>query len=353
MAEIPQVNEKYGGEIGETALGRGDYVAGGAKGMPFLSFENPSKRRPMIAGEVTDDLSGYPELAASMFDGRQSDPVEWANMWKEIGADMVCVRLAGASPDGLARTPAEEAELVQRIADRTGLPVIVCGCGAPETDAEVLAAVAEGVKGTRLVLSRADEANYKRISSAAAAGGHAVLAFSNLDINLAKQMNILLSDFGVGREDLLMDPLMAALGMGLDYSYSVNERIRLAALGGDRMLQVPMVCDCTCAWDVADATSCDDPSLGNPKLRACWWEAMTGLAAMMSGADVLIVRGPGAADMLRVYAEELTEAPLCRQRWTSSSCSRRPTARSAGSPPAWRSRCASPAARRRSGRART
>jgi acetyl-CoA decarbonylase/synthase complex subunit delta len=120
-------------------------------------------------------------------------------------------------------------------------------------------------------------------------------------------MNILLSDFGVDRKDVLMDPLMASLGMGLDYSYSVNERIRLAALGGDKMLQSPMVCDCTPAWSVNDATSEDDPSVGDPMHRVIWWEAMTALAAMMSGADIVIMRSPGAADMVKVYAAELTE----------------------------------------------
>jgi acetyl-CoA decarbonylase/synthase complex subunit delta len=135
-----------------------------------------------------------------------------------------------------------------------------------------------------------------------------VLAFSNLDINLAKQMNILLTDFGVQKSDIMMDPLMAALGMGLDYSYSVNERIRLAALNGDRMLQVPMICDCTSAWSVSDATNDDDPSMGDPLHRVTWWEVMTAMSALMSGADIVIMRGPGAMDMVKVYAEELTGA---------------------------------------------
>jgi len=305
MSRIPQVGEKYPGKIDSVPLGKGDCVAGGSDGMPFLSFENTSKRRPLIAGEVVDDLTDYPELAASMFDGRQKDPVEWARMWKSLGADMICVRLRGTDPDKGKRTPKEAGDLVKNIADATRLPVIVYGCGAPETDREVMKAVSGSVKDTKLILGKADEDEYRTISSAAIAGRHTLIAFSNLDVNLAKQMNIILTDFGVQRNDILMDPLMAPLGMGLDYSYSVNERIRIAALSNDRMLQIPMICDATGAWDVGDAINDEDGSLGDVKSRVTWWETITAMAAIVSGADIVIMRGPAAADMILGYADEL------------------------------------------------
>jgi acetyl-CoA decarbonylase/synthase complex subunit delta len=305
MSKIPQVSEKYSGRISEASLGKGDYIAGGSDGMPFLSFENSSKRRVMIAGEIFDDLTDYPELAASMFDGRQNDPVEWAMMWRSLGADMICVRLKGTDPDKGKRTPKEAGELVRKIADATQLPVIVYGCGTADIDNEVMKAVSEAVKNTKLVFGKADEDEYKTIASAAMAGKHNIIAFSNLDMNLAKQMNIILTDFGVPYNDVLMDPLMAPLGMGLDYSYSVNERIRLAALSNDKMLQIPMICDATGAWDVGDAINEDDASLGDVKHRVTWWETMTAMAAMVSGADIIIMRGPGAADMIMGYADEL------------------------------------------------
>lgn len=307
MTEIPSVKEKYNGTIGEVTLGKGDYVAGGASGMPFMSFENPLKRRPMIAGEVVDDLSDYPEMAAKMFDGRQNDPVEWAMMWKELGVDMLCIRILSTDPGRGGKDVKGAAAMVKRISDATGLPMIVYGCGIPDIDSELMTEVGSAVTDSRLILAKAEEDDYKRISSAAMANDHVVLAFSNLDINLAKQMNILLSDFGVQKGNIVMDPLMAALGMGLDYSYSVNERIRLAALAGDKMLQMPMVCDATTAWSVGDATSEDDPSLGDASLRATWWEAITAMSAMVSGADIVIMRGPGAVDMVKGYADELTE----------------------------------------------
>jgi len=305
MSKIPPVAEKYSGKIGNVTLGKGDYIAGGSDGMPFLSFENTNKRRAMIAGEVVDDLTDYPELAVSMFDGRQNDPVEWARMWRSLGADMICLRLKGTDPDKGNKSPKKAGELVKRISDATALPVIVYGCGIPEVDNEVMKAVSESVKDSRLIIAKVEEDDYRTISSAAIAGRHAVIAFSNLDVNLAKQMNMILADFGVNVSDILMDPLMAPLGMGLDYSYSVNERIRLAALSNDKMLQIPVICDATGAWDVGDAVNDEDESLGDVKHRVTWWETMTAMAAIVSGADIVIMRGPGAADMILGYADEL------------------------------------------------
>ena len=302
--KIPQTGEKYPGKIGDVILGKGEYVAGGSDGMPLLSFENSLKRRAMVAGEIVDDLTDYPPLAASMFDNRQKDPVEWALMWKAMGADMICIRLKGTDPDKGNRPPEDAAAIVKKVADAVDIPLIVYGCGIPSVDGRTMKAVSETVKGTRLILGKADEDDYKTISSAAMAGKHVLIAFSNLDVNLAKQMNIVLNDFGIRPDDILMDPLMAPLGMGLDYSYSVNERIRLAALSGDKMLQVPVICDATGAWDVGDAIN-EDAELGDVKSRVTWWEAMTALAAIVSGADIVIMRGPGAADMILGYADEL------------------------------------------------
>ena len=307
MAQIPQIAEKYTGTINEVTLGKGDYVAGGGNGLPFLSFENSTKTRPMIAGEVWDDITDYPEIAANMFSGRQKDPVEWATMWKEIGADMICLRLVSTDPGKKNTSPKDAAALVQKISDKTNLPIMVCGSGSVEKDIEVLTEVCNSVKDTRLIISKVDECEYKKLAAAAMANNHVILGFSNLDVNLAKQMNILLKDYGLENKDIVMDPLMAPLGMGLDYSYSVNERIRNGALFGDKMLQVPMVCDCTGAWDVGDATNEDDGTIGDVTFRATWWEVITAVAAMISGANVLIIRGAPAADMIKVYASELTE----------------------------------------------
>ena len=136
------------------------------------------------------------------------------------------------------------------------------------------------------------------------ANGHGVVAFSNLDINLAKQMNILLLDFGMKPENIIMDPLLAPLGMGLEYSYSVIERLRMGALMGDPVLQMPILCDCTCAWTVPEALELS-PEKGNPQLRGVNWEAITAYSAIVAGADIVVMRQPEAVSMLRKASNDL------------------------------------------------
>lgn len=304
MTKIPAANDKWSGEVGKISLGKDSLTVGGDKSLPFLEMEDASLRDFPLAGEVLDDISTYSEISRKLFGKEINHPVKWAQKWKSLGADMICLRLLSTDPEGKNRSPKEAADLVREIHDSTGLPLIVYGCGNPEKDALVLTAVAEAMKDTRLILAQVEEDSYKTVSAAAIANGHALLAFSNLDINLAKQMNILLSDFGVDRKDIVMDPLMAPLGMGLDYSYSVNERIRLAALNGDRMLQCPIICDASAAWQVGDATN-EDPALGDVLERACSWEYITAMSALMSGANLVIVRSPKAAAMLKEHIAEL------------------------------------------------
>ncbi len=136
------------------------------------------------------------------------------------------------------------------------------------------------------------------------ANGHGVVAFSNLDINLAKQMNILLLDFGMKPENIIMDPLLAPLGMGLEYSYSVIERLKLGALMGDPVLQMPIICDCSCAWTVPEAVE-DDPKKGRSEPRGVSWETITAYSAAIAGADVLIMRQPQSVTNLRAALADL------------------------------------------------
>lgn len=298
MAQIPAASEKWSGEVGRVALGKDGLSVGGDKGMPFLALDGNSSGLRLLAGEIVDDLTGYPAVLRTLFGPDCEDPVRWAVAWKALGADMVCLRLLSTDPEVGDRSPEQAAATVKAVHDACGLPMVVYGCGNPEKDALTLSAVAEAMSGSRLLLAPVEEDHYKTVSAAAMAHGHAVLAFSNLDINLAKQMNILLSDFGVDRKDIVMDPLMAPLGMGLDYSYSVNERIRLAALNGDRMLQCPIISDASAAWQVGDAGS-EDPTLGGLLQRGSNWETVTGLASLLSGANILIVRSPPAATALK------------------------------------------------------
>lgn len=304
--EVPVPKEKWTGSIGEMELGasaekggsRSPLRLGGNRGLPFLSFEDPAKRTVALAGFVADSLEDVPLPVKNAFGGAVNDPVDWAIAWKGQGADLICLHLTSTNPEERDVSPEEAAATVIRVMKAVDLPLIVYGSGHPDKDAKVLEKVGEAAKGERLLLGHAEEGGYKSIAAAAMANGHSVIGFSNLDINLAKQIVILLTDYGVGRGDVIIDPLMAALGMGLEYSYSVNERIRISALSGDVMLQVPMICDCVSAWKAREASD-EVPHAGDTLERGIWWESTTALAALLSGADVLVLGHPEAMRITR------------------------------------------------------
>jgi acetyl-CoA decarbonylase/synthase complex subunit delta len=182
--------------------------------------------------------------------------------------------------------------------------MLVYGCGIEETDAKLMEAISNAGKGERLFLGLAEEKAYKSITAAAMANGHGLVAFSNLDINLAKQTNILLLDFGMKPENILMDPLMAPLGMGLEYSYSVIERLRIGALAGDPMLQMPIICDCSCAWTVPEVSE-ESPQKGPQVPRGVHWECITAETALIAGAEVVILRHPDSVKRVRAAISDL------------------------------------------------
>ena len=300
--------EKFPGRIHEVAIGatpeqggtRGSrVVVGGSNGLPFHSFETEIPHKPVIAMDVVDTVRLVPEQLFDSMGTAVKDPIEWAKScerdWK---ADLLVLKLQSANPEEENRSVQECESLVKEVLRSVSLPMIVYGCGFEEKDAKVLEAVSNVAKGERLFLGQAEEKAYKSVTAAAMANGHGIVAFSNLDINLAKQMNILLLDFGMKPENIIMDPLLAPLGMGLEYSYSVMERLRLGALSGDPVLQMPMICDCSCAWTVPEALE-EDPSKGKGVLRGMNWETLTAYAAAIAGAEILIMRQPEAVANLR------------------------------------------------------
>lgn len=311
--EIPV--EKWTGRIGEVVIGATSdeggtrtkkIVLGGENALPFLNFEGDLPHDPVIAMEVLDVIrDDYPEVALEHFQDVKDDPVQWAKKCvDEYGADMICLNLISTNPEEEDTGPDDAAGLVKEVLGAVGVPLFIYGCQVEEKDAKVMEQVSNVAKGERVFLGLAEEAAYKSIAVASMANGHGVVAFSNLDINLCKQMNILLTDFGVKLENIIGDPLMAALGYGLEYSYSVIERIKLAALMGDKILQTPIVATTTRVYNARESFK-EDPALGDPKQRVIFWEATTGISALTAGADMLIMRHPEAVAMVRESVGQL------------------------------------------------
>ena len=304
--------ENYSGKIYNVQLGSGAKAVtiGGASALPFLSFEGTFPNRPAVALEVADIApDDWPETLKKAIGGVSANPVQWAKFCQEQGADIVALRLIGTHPDQQNKSPEEAAKVAADVAAAIDIPLVILGSGHAEKDTQVLQAVATATRGKNCAIGKAVEENYKTVAAAAMANDHKLIAMSQLDVNLAKQLNILLSQMGFDKERIIMDPMSSALGYGLEYTYSVMERIRQAALlQNDPMMQTPIVCDIGAnVWKVKEtmAPDAEAPEWGGLEDRARAWEVITASGMLAAGADLLIMRHPGAMAKTKELISEL------------------------------------------------
>jgi len=306
--------EKPTGRIREVTLGTGSSAVsfGGAAALPFYSFDGDLPHAPKIAMEVFDLVpDGWAAALTDALSDVIGDPAGWARANVERhGADMICVQLAGTDPNGADRTPDEAARTVAEVVAAVDVPVLVYGSGNAEKDTEVLKKVAETITSTMLAIGSATEENYKPITAAAMGYGHAVIAETPIDVNMAKQLNILITQLGLPADRVFIDPSVGAVGYGAEYAYTVMERLRLAALNqNDDMTQMPMICNLGKeAWrsKEARASEAEEPAWGDAEKRGVLWEAVSAITLAMAGADVLVMRHPRAVATVRKAIEGLS-----------------------------------------------
>ncbi|MGD8492214.1 MAG: acetyl-CoA decarbonylase/synthase complex subunit delta [Desulfobacterales bacterium] len=303
--------EKYSGAIKEITLGQGDkaVTVGGATCYPFYSFEGEMPHKPRVAMEIWDmEPEEWPEAALSPFKDVISDPAAWAKKCvDEYGADMIVLQLKSTDPNGKDAGADEAAATVKKVLDAIDVPLIIWGTANVEKDEEVLKKIAEECQGKNLILGPVEDKNHKGIGAAAMGFGHTIIASSPIDVNLAKQCNILLENLGVSMDKLIVDPTTGGLGYGLEYSYSVMERIRMAALAqGDDKLQLPLINNLgNEVWKCKEAKQPVDeaPTLGDPEKRGILMEAVGAVAYLMGGSDVLIMRHPESIRLVKAYID--------------------------------------------------
>jgi acetyl-CoA decarbonylase/synthase complex subunit delta len=312
MVAIPK--ESWSGKIKEIAFGATDdesgtrdkkLLLGGEATLPFLAFEGKVSR-PAIGMEVIDHVGDdYPHIIIDEIGDVIKDPVSWARACVDVhGADFICLKLLSTNPEEANVSAEDAASLVSTVLAQVKAPLIIQGSGDYDKDARVMELCGDAAKGERCLLSRAEQDDYKSIAVAAIANGHDVVAFSNIDVNIAKQLNIMLTEFGVPVDHIVSDPLMAGIGFGMEYAYSAMERIKLAGLVGDKMLQSPMIADISVAWSAKEAYRVD-AKLGDERERAIFWEVASALAALMAGANALILRHPRSVAITRHVVDEL------------------------------------------------
>jgi len=274
-------------------------------------FEGAMPNPPKIAMEVYDSApEEWPETVLEPFADVVQDPVAWARKCIDVyGADMIALQLASTDPNA-QNTPADEAAaMTKKVSDAVDVPLIVWGCGNVDKDTEVLKAVCEACEGKNLIIGPVSEGNYRQIGATAIGYKHTVVASTPIDINLAKQLNILLGNLNVPDDKILIDPTTGALGYGLEYCYSVMERIRTAALTQeDERLQFPILANLAKeVWKTKEVkvTETEAPLLGDQKKRGILMEALTAQCVLLAGADILVMRHPEAINLVKESVQDL------------------------------------------------
>ena len=310
--EIPK--QIYSGSIKTVTIGKGEkaMTLGGETSYPLYVFEGVMPNKPRIAMEVWDRDPGE-EWAAPAYAAIKDvakDPVAWAQKCiKDFGAEAIALILNSTDPNGYNASPESAAATAKKVAAAIDVPLIVFGTSSMEKDAEVLPAVAEACADKSIVIGPVQDKNYKKIGAAALAYNHTIIANSPIDVNLAKQLNILLGQLGVPDSRILVDPTTGGLGYGMEYCYSVMERDRMAALTQeDEKLQLPIVNYVGQeVWKVKECkqTNEEAPQLGDQTKRGILMEAVTAVSLLLAGSDLLIMRHPESVKLVKSMIQEL------------------------------------------------
>jgi acetyl-CoA decarbonylase/synthase complex subunit delta len=271
------------------------YTIGGGTSLPYLD-SSPSSPSPLVALEICDSPEFWSPIIRRFCGDLVHSPSDWAKTAETVyGADIVRLYLTSTRARNFSDI-ASVGKTVESVLEATALPLIIEGSNEPTVDSEVFQKCGETGQGERLLLGTAEASRYRSIAASALAYDHSLIAQSPIDVNLAKQLNILLREIGVQRDHIMIDPYTGALGYGFEYSYSAMERIRFSALKGDTDLAMPMICSAIDSLNIKEVREAD-PALQDE--MAMQWEFYTGIASAVAGAEIVCVRHPKTVGMLK------------------------------------------------------
>jgi acetyl-CoA decarbonylase/synthase complex subunit delta len=266
--------------------------------------------RPVVAGLVVDVVPDtWPEVLKKAIGNEVNSPAEWAQKCVEdFKVDLICLKLYGPDPSGRNLSAAQAAEIVKKVLEAMDLPLIIWGCGDENKDNEVLPECSQAAKGENCLLGSATDKNYRTLAAIGKADKHKLIAEAPVDINIAKQVNILLQDAGFDLNDVVMGQITAALGYGFDYVYTIFERVRIAGLKGDKLMALPQIANVGWeSWKVKEALADEDilPGWGKLEKRGPRWEAVAAANYIQAGADILVLAHPEAITITRETIDQL------------------------------------------------
>jgi len=300
------VEVKLGGTKGEGGTRGRSIVIGGERSPAFYLFENLPPHFPVISFDVFDMKIPLAKAVKMHVKDVMEDPVAWAKLAVDkFGADMITLHLVSIDPLLKDTLPKEAAKTIENVLQAVDVPLIVGGCGDPVKDMEVFEKAAEVAEGERVLISSITrDMDVERSAGFVKKHGHVGLAFTPMDLNLARELNRRLYEH-LPKEQIVMDTTTAALGYGLDYAFTLMERARLAALMGDPELQHPMSSGTTNAWAAREAWMEMAPEWGPRELRGPIWETVTALTLLLAGVDLFMMMHPAAVRTVKEVIKEL------------------------------------------------
>lgn len=314
---VPEVVESFTGSVNRVTIGAtkanggtrtSTVTVGGAKNVVYGGGFEDAGEKPVVAMDVLDVRpEDWPAALAEPYKNVLDKPAEWAKKCAEdFGAELLCLKFDGIHPDKADKDADHAVKVTEEVLRAVGVPLVLWGSGNDEKDNLVMPKVSEVAKGENCLIGTITEDNYKVLTAIALADGHNLISEAPLDINISKQVNILASDMGFPLERIVTFQATGALGYGIEYAYSIQERQRIAALGGDKMMAMPVICDVGYeAWRAKEAKLEDAPGWGDVTNRGPMWEAMTAVCLLQAGVDIIRMRHPKAVAVVRAFISEI------------------------------------------------
>jgi acetyl-CoA decarbonylase/synthase complex subunit delta len=315
--QIPEVAESFVGSVNKVTIGAtpetggtrtSTVTVGGARNFVYGGSAEDAGEIPVIAMDVLDaPPDDWPEVLTEPYKDVLGNPAQWAKMCvDDLGAELICLKFDGIHPDRADLDAAHAIEVTEALLNAVQVPLVLWGCGNNEKDNQVMPKVSQVAKGECCLIGTVTEDNYKALTAVALADGHNLITHAPLDINIAKQVNILVSDMGFPPERIVTFQTTGALGYGLEYAYSIQERQRLAALMGDKMMAMPIIADVGYeAWRAKEAKLVEAPDWGPIEDRGPAWESTTAACLIQAGADIIRLRHPKAAKVVREFIDQI------------------------------------------------
>jgi len=314
---VPEVAESFTGSVNRVTIGAtkdsggtrtSTVTVGGARNVVYGGSMEETSEKPVIAMDVLDSKpEDWPDALAEAYKDVFDSPGDWAKKCvEEFGAELICVKFEGIHPDKKDLDASNAVKVTEEVLKAVGVPLVLWGCGNDEKDNQVMPKVSEAAKGENVLLGSAKEDNYKALTAVALADGHNLITHAPLDINIAKQVNILVSDMGFPLQRIITFQATGALGYGIEYAYSIQERQRLAALGGDKIMAMPAICDVGYeSWRAKEAKLVDAPGWGAAGDRGPMWEATTAICLLQAGVDIIRMRHPRAVTTVKNFINQI------------------------------------------------